>query len=116
MMDTPVILRDPYGVVLVIGSWNYPLHLAMLPAQAAIAAGNCVILKPSEVAPATAKLLNELIPRYLDQVRVTTVDQSTLVLYLIFLLGLLPSSHWRPCRRPGASEGAVRLHFLHWFY
>jgi len=66
MMDTPVILHDPYGVVLVIGAWNYPLILALCPVAGAIAAGNCVVIKPSELAPATCKVLEELIPRYLD--------------------------------------------------
>uniref|UniRef100_A0A0P6DZQ0 Aldehyde dehydrogenase n=1 Tax=Daphnia magna TaxID=35525 RepID=A0A0P6DZQ0_9CRUS len=66
MMDTPVILQDPYGVVLVIGSWNYPVQLSLIPVSGAIAAGNCVIIKPSEIAPASSKLLEELIPRYLD--------------------------------------------------
>lgn len=68
MMDTPVILQDPYGVVLVIGSWNYPVQLSLIPVSGAIAAGNCVIIKPSEVAPASAKLMEELVPRYLDSV------------------------------------------------
>jgi len=66
MMDTPVILPDPYGVVLVIGAWNYPLQLSLCPVAGAIAAGNCVIIKPSELAPASCKLLEELVPRYLD--------------------------------------------------
>ena len=68
MMDTPVILPDPYGVVLVIGAWNYPLQLSLCPVAGAIAAGNCVIIKPSELAPASCKLLEELVPRYLDPV------------------------------------------------
>lgn len=68
MMDTPVILQDPYGVVLVIGSWNYPVQLSLIPVSGAIAAGNCVIIKPSEIAPASSKLLEELVPRYLDSV------------------------------------------------
>jgi len=66
MMDTPVILQDPYGVVLVIGSWNYPIQLSLIPVSGAIAAGNCVIIKPSEIAPASSKLLEELVPKYLD--------------------------------------------------
>ena len=68
MMDTPIILNDPYGVVLVIGSWNYPIQLSLIPVSGAIAAGNCVIIKPSELAPASSKLLEELVPRYLDPV------------------------------------------------
>lgn len=61
------IYRDPYGVVLVIGAWNYPLLLSLAPALGAIAAGNCVIIKPSEIAPASAELIAKLIPKYLDQ-------------------------------------------------
>ena len=48
------IRRDPLGVVLVIGPWNYPLQLVLAPLVGAIAAGNCVVVKPSEVAQATA--------------------------------------------------------------
>ncbi|XP_070158709.1 aldehyde dehydrogenase family 3 member A2 isoform X5 [Polyergus mexicanus] len=64
--DSVEIRKDPYGVVLVMGAWNYPLQLSLLPMIGAIAAGNCVILKPSEVAVATAKYLYETIPKYLD--------------------------------------------------
>jgi len=66
IMDQVLIYKDPYGVVLVIGAWNYPVQLTLVPTAAAIAAGNCVIIKPSEVAPATAKLMADLIPKYLD--------------------------------------------------
>nr|XP_050854222.1 aldehyde dehydrogenase, dimeric NADP-preferring isoform X2 [Vespula vulgaris] len=66
ILDGVEIRKDPYGVVLVIGAWNYPLQLAMAPMIGAIAAGNCVILKPSEIAQATANLLAEIIPKYLD--------------------------------------------------
>lgn len=53
--------NEPLGVCLVIGAWNYPFQLALLPAIAALAAGNTVIIKPSELAPNTAKLLEKLI-------------------------------------------------------
>ncbi|GAB1864993.1 Fatty aldehyde dehydrogenase [Camponotus japonicus] len=66
LFDSVEIRKDPYGVVLVIGAWNYPLQLSLLPMIGAMAAGNCVILKPSEVAKATAKYLYETIPKYLD--------------------------------------------------
>ncbi|PNF42212.1 Aldehyde dehydrogenase family 3 member B1 [Cryptotermes secundus] len=66
-MDGLLIYNDPYGVVLIIGAWNYPIHLTLLPLVGAIAAGNCVILKPSEMSPASAELLAKLIPNYLDQ-------------------------------------------------
>lgn len=68
MLDGVRIYNDPYGVVLVIGAWNYPLQLTLLPVCGAIAAGNCVIIKPSEVSPASAKLIEDLIPKYLDTV------------------------------------------------
>ncbi|KAG1690695.1 Aldehyde dehydrogenase, dimeric NADP-preferring [Nymphon striatum] len=66
IMDKSYILHQPYGVALIIGAWNYPIQLMLLPLVGAIAAGNVAILKPSEMAPASAKLLEELIPRYLD--------------------------------------------------
>ncbi|XP_071645534.1 aldehyde dehydrogenase, dimeric NADP-preferring isoform X3 [Temnothorax longispinosus] len=64
--DGVEIRKDPYGVVLVMGAWNYPVQLNILPMMGAIAAGNCVIVKPSEIATATAKYLYETIPKYLD--------------------------------------------------
>lgn len=66
ILDGLRIYKDPYGVVLVIGSWNYPLRLVLLPLIGAISAGNCVILKPSELAPACSNLISQLIPQYLD--------------------------------------------------
>ncbi|XP_026473132.1 aldehyde dehydrogenase, dimeric NADP-preferring isoform X2 [Ctenocephalides felis] len=65
-LDGVYIYKDPYGVALVIGAWNYPLQLTLVPVAAAIAAGNCVIIKPSEIAPATAKFIADMIPKYLD--------------------------------------------------
>ena len=60
------IYRDPLGVVLIIAPWNYPFQLLLLPLAGAIAGGNCVVLKPSELAPATAtvteKIINEVFP------------------------------------------------------
>jgi aldehyde dehydrogenase (NAD+) len=55
------IYPDPLGVVLIIAPWNYPLQLSLVPLAAAIAAGNTVVLKPSEMAPATATLLEKLL-------------------------------------------------------
>lgn len=51
---------EPYGVVLVMSPWNYPFMLAMEPAIGAIAAGNCVIIKPSAYAPATADVIGKI--------------------------------------------------------
>uniref|UniRef100_UPI0037E88446 aldehyde dehydrogenase family 3 member B1 n=1 Tax=Semicossyphus pulcher TaxID=241346 RepID=UPI0037E88446 len=66
-LDTCFVRREPLGVVLIIGPWNYPLQLLMLPLVGAIAAGNCVVLKPSEVSPAIDNLIAELVPKYLSQ-------------------------------------------------
>lgn len=65
---------EPLGVVLVIGPWNYPVYLTLGPIIGAIAAGNCVVLKPSEHAPATSELLAELLPQYLDPDAVAVVE------------------------------------------
>ncbi|XP_044758809.1 aldehyde dehydrogenase, dimeric NADP-preferring-like [Coccinella septempunctata] len=66
VLDKLYIFNDPYGVVLVIGAWNYPFQLLLMPVAGAIAAGNCVVLKPSEIAKNSAKVIAELIPKYLD--------------------------------------------------
>jgi aldehyde dehydrogenase (NAD+) len=55
------IYRDPLGVVLIIAPWNYPLQLLLIPLAGAIAGGNCVVLKPSELAPATASIVEKII-------------------------------------------------------
>ena len=55
------ILKEPLGVVLIIGPWNYPFQLLINPLVGAIAAGNCVVLKPSEFAPATAAIMKKII-------------------------------------------------------
>ena len=61
------ILPEPLGVALVIAPWNYPIQLLLAPAAAALAAGDPVVLKPSEVSAHTAAVLAELVPRYLDE-------------------------------------------------
>ncbi|MFE2377507.1 aldehyde dehydrogenase family protein [Streptomyces sp. NPDC059398] len=65
---------DPLGVVLVIAPWNYPVQLLLAPVAGALAAGNCVVAKPSELAPATSRAVAELLPRYLDRDAVTVVE------------------------------------------
>lgn len=67
LFDKTYVLPQPYGVVLILGAWNYPIVLCLGPMLGAVAAGNCVILKPSENTPSTSKILAELIPRYMDQ-------------------------------------------------
>ena len=60
------LVPEPYGTVLIMGAWNYPLQLVLSPMIAAIGAGNCVVLKPSELSAATSSLLADLIPKYMD--------------------------------------------------
>ncbi|KAF8411758.1 hypothetical protein HHK36_004316 [Tetracentron sinense] len=60
------IVSEPLGIVLVISAWNYPLLLSLDPVIGAIAAGNAVVLKPSEIAPATSSLLAKFLEEYVD--------------------------------------------------
>ncbi|MFE2999270.1 aldehyde dehydrogenase family protein [Nocardia sp. NPDC059246] len=68
------IQYEPLGVVLVIGPWNYPVLLNLAPLISAIAAGNCAVVKPSELAPATSRLLANLLGRYVDPEAVKVVE------------------------------------------
>jgi aldehyde dehydrogenase (NAD+) len=67
------LVREPYGTALIIAPWNYPVQLLFGPLVGALAAGNTLVLKPSEVAAATSAALAELIPRYLDERAVAVV-------------------------------------------
>ncbi|KAG8216922.1 NAD-aldehyde dehydrogenase [Butyriboletus roseoflavus] len=62
----PVIRKEAKGVILSISPFNFPLWLAIGPMIGAIAAGNCFLLKPSELSPATSGLIAELVPKYMD--------------------------------------------------
>jgi len=72
------IQREPYGKVLIIAPWNYPFQLAMVPLISAIAAGNEVVVKPSEHSPNTAALLQKIIAAVFDpeQAKVILGDAS----------------------------------------
>ncbi|MFC9764887.1 aldehyde dehydrogenase family protein [Rhodococcus jostii] len=59
-------VAEPKGVVLVIGAWNFPILLTLQPLVSALAAGNTVVVKPSELAPHTAQVLADLLPTYVD--------------------------------------------------
>lgn len=61
------IYYEPYGIALIISAWNYPFQLAINPLIGAISAGNCCIIKPSELAPNTSKLLSEIIKECFDE-------------------------------------------------
>lgn len=68
------IHREPFGVALILGPWNYPVQRMLVPLVGALAAGNCAVLKPSELAPATSSLLATILPRYLDPACVQVVE------------------------------------------
>jgi aldehyde dehydrogenase (NAD+) len=70
---------EPYGAVLIIGAWNFPFYLTLGPLVGAIAAGNTVVLKPSELAPASSRLMAELVARYLDPEAFVVVEGDGMV-------------------------------------
>ncbi len=72
--STSEIHHEPLGVVLIIGPWNYPLQLLLTPLVGAIAAGNCVVLKPSEFAPATAAVIKKIIAAAFDEQQVIVIE------------------------------------------
>ncbi|KAG8528814.1 uncharacterized protein KY384_006503 [Bacidia gigantensis] len=82
------IVQEPLGVALVIGAWNFPFYLTFMPLLAAVTAGCCVLLKPSEVAVACQDVMAEIVPKYLDQeaIRIVTggVSEMTAVLKMKF--------------------------------
>ncbi|WNR45314.1 aldehyde dehydrogenase family protein [Paenibacillus roseipurpureus] len=87
--------RSPYGSVLIISPWNYPLQLALMPAISALAAGNRCVIKPSEYAPATSELLHKVVSQTFppELVSVITGDRqlakqlTTLPWDLVFFTG-----------------------------
>ena len=68
------IIPEPYGKTLLISPWNYPFQLAITPLVGAVAAGNTVVLKPSEFAPNTAKIINEIIAEVFEPEHVTVLE------------------------------------------
>jgi aldehyde dehydrogenase (NAD+) len=82
------IKPEPQGTILIIGAWNYPLQLLLAPLIAVISAGNCAVMKPSELAPAVSTLIAKLIPEYLDNKAVSVIEggvsETTALLTLSF--------------------------------
>uniref|UniRef100_A0A6M2FA47 Aldehyde dehydrogenase n=1 Tax=Populus davidiana TaxID=266767 RepID=A0A6M2FA47_9ROSI len=68
------VMPEPFGVVLIMGSWNFPISLTLDPLIGAISAGNVVVLKPSELSPACSSFLAETIPKYLDPKSVKVIE------------------------------------------
>ncbi|XP_061595686.1 aldehyde dehydrogenase family 3 member A2b [Cololabis saira] len=67
LSDTVYVKPEPLGVVLIIGAWNYPWAITIQPLIGAIAAGNAAVVKPSEVCVHTSKVMEELLPIYIDK-------------------------------------------------
>jgi aldehyde dehydrogenase (NAD+) len=68
------IFPEPLGVVLIIGPWNYPFQLMISPLVGAIAAGNCAVLKPSELAVNTSRVVTELVENTFSPAYITSVE------------------------------------------
>src|SRR5258706_5428554 len=85
-VSTPMMLApshaqvrfDPLGVALIIGTWNYPVMLTLSTLIAAISGGNAAVIKPSEVAPATADVIARRLPEYLDRDAFSVVPGAVL--------------------------------------
>jgi aldehyde dehydrogenase (NAD+) len=81
-VPTPMVTRpassmrvpQPLGVVCVIAPWNYPVQLLLIPAAGAIAAGNAVVMKPSEVSSETSRVLAKIVPQYFTDKAVAIVE------------------------------------------
>ena len=84
------IIYQPLGVVGIIGTWNYPVHLTLLPLANALAAGNSVMIKPSELAPATAALIARMMAEAFPPEQVAVVEGGSEV---AAALAALPFDH-----------------------
>lgn len=81
-VDTPMligpaqskIVYEPLGVVLIMGSWNYPVFTTISPLINVIASGNCAVIKPSEISRQSSKKIKALIARYLDMNCYTCIE------------------------------------------
>ena len=67
-------IAEPYGAVLVIAPWNYPIQLALLPLVGAIAAGNTVVVKPSELTPQASSVLHRLMSKWFKEEFIAVVE------------------------------------------
>lgn len=74
LMGSSYVYQEPYGVVLILAPWNFPFLLTLLPLVHAVAAGNCVLVKPSEFAPAQAAVLERIVNKSFDLEHVTVMQ------------------------------------------
>lgn len=82
------IVRQPLGLVAVVSPWNYPVYLTLAPTVGAFAAGNAVVLKPSELAPSTSHVLAQLVDAHLDPGAVAVVEGGASVVETIVDAGV----------------------------
>ncbi len=68
------LYREPFGLSLIIGPWNYPLHLVLLPLVGSIAAGNCIVLKPSELTQNTSGIIKKIIEANYPEEYITVLE------------------------------------------
>ena len=80
------IYKEPYGTVLIIGPWNYPVQLTINPLIMAIAAGNTVVIKPSELTPNTAALISSIIAKAFPKEYITVIMCILCNVYCIFFV------------------------------
>ncbi len=74
-----LVSPQPFGLTLIIGPWNYPIQLIFAPLISALAAGNCAVLKPSELTPRCSRVVAELVSKYLPHDVVQVVEGDALV-------------------------------------
>lgn len=72
--STDYIVKEPYGKVLIIAPWNYPFQLAICPLVSAVAAGNQVVLKPSELTPKTSAIILKIIKNAFQHQHVEVIE------------------------------------------
>jgi aldehyde dehydrogenase (NAD+) len=72
--STDYIYKEPYGKVLIIAPWNYPFQLALCPLISAVAAGNQVVVKPSELTPKTSEIIAKIITRIFHKDHVEVIE------------------------------------------
>jgi aldehyde dehydrogenase (NAD+) len=72
--STDYILKEPYGKVLIIAPWNYPFQLAFCPLISAVAAGNQVVLKPSELTPKTSAIILKIVEKVFPHNHVKVIE------------------------------------------
>ena len=111
-------VREPYGVALIMAPWNYPFMLLMEPLIGALAAGNCCILKPSAYAPATSKVMAQIVaacfpPEYVALVEGGRAENQALLHqrfdYIFFTGGVTrrPRGHARRERNPHPCHAGI---------